>query len=138
MLTASMQDFLDIKVSSVNADGLEATMPVTERTCQPLGILNGGASLALCEICASLYSQYRLQGSGKIALGAQVSANHLKSVPLGQSVRCVVKPVRIGSGLHVSECTIIDAKGALICKASVTCVVRPAASEQGQTALKAQ
>ena len=75
---SSMQDFLGISFTKITEKELIATMTVTERTSQVHGFLNGGASLALCEICAGTLSLHILKNTDKTALGIQVSANHLK------------------------------------------------------------
>ena len=51
-LTQSMGAHLGIQFLEMEEGYVKAQMPVDERTCQPFGILNGGASLALAEIVA--------------------------------------------------------------------------------------
>ena len=53
-LKNSMGENLGIEFQSIQSGLVEATMPVDHRTCQPFGILNGGASLALAEIMVAL------------------------------------------------------------------------------------
>ena len=45
----TMMQALDIRFKSVGEDSIAATMPVDERTRQPMGLLHGGASVALAE-----------------------------------------------------------------------------------------
>lgn len=119
----SMQDFMGIEFLGVENNVLKAKMQVTERTCQVHGLLNGGASLALCEICAGYLSLELLKGSDKTALGVQVSANHVKSAPLGATVYCIVTPAKAGSRLHVMDCRVVNELDELLCKATVTNMV---------------
>ena len=51
-LSCSMGAHLGIQFLEMEEGYVKAQMPVDERTCQPFGILNGGASLALAEIVA--------------------------------------------------------------------------------------
>ena len=60
-------------------------MPVDERTsrpCEPVDILNGGASLALAETVAG-YGSIPLCEPGQMPCGIQISANHVHMVPIG-------------------------------------------------------
>ena len=54
----TMVTHLDIQFTDIGEDYLEATMPVDERTKQPLGLMNGGASLALAESVASTAANF--------------------------------------------------------------------------------
>lgn len=120
---SSMQDFLGISFTKITEKELIATMPVTESTSQVHGFLNGGASLALCEICAGTLSLHILKNTDKTALGVQVSANHLKTANLGETVTCRVLPVKIGNSLHVFDVLVLNARDEILCKASVTNMV---------------
>ncbi len=42
----TLSDHLGIEFTEMGDDHLTATMPVDERTCQPMGILHGGAQAA--------------------------------------------------------------------------------------------
>lgn len=127
----TMQDFLGIKFLSSDHKKLIASMQVTERSSQVHGLLNGGASLALCEICAGTMSLKLLEGTEYTALGAQVSANHLRSAPLGAIVRCIVTPLKTGSRLHVMDCKVVNEKDEVLCSATVTNMVVPRAQIAG-------
>ena len=120
---ASMQDFLEISFKEISNDKVIATMPVSHRTCQVNGFLNGGASLALCEICAGTGSLHFLKNSKEMALGIQVSANHLKTAYLNELVTCIATPIKLGKTLHIWEAIIKNDKDEYICKATVTNMV---------------
>ena len=120
---SSMQDFMEISFLEISDKELKATMPVTEKTCQVHGFLNGGASLALCEICAGTFSLHLLKDTGKTALGVQVSGNHLKTACLGENVICEVVPIKIGKSLHVFDARVLNKNHEIVCKATVTNMV---------------
>ncbi len=124
-ISPSMQDFLHISVKQVNDHSLRAVMPVNERNCQPYGLLCGGASLALCEICAGMYSEHQLQGTNQVALGIQVTGNHIKSAHIGEQVSCEITPLSCGQTLHVLQARVCNAQGELLCSATITNAIRP-------------
>ena len=115
----TMQDFLGIKFLSSDHKKLIASMQVTERSSQVHGLLAGTLSLKL------------LEGTEYTALGAQVSANHLRSAPLGATVRCIVTPLKTGSRLHVMDCKVVNEKDEVLCSATVTNMVVPRAQIAG-------
>lgn len=120
---SSMLDHLEISFVSITDEVLTAQMPVTEKTCQVHGFLNGGASLALCEICAGAYSRHFLKGTGKAALGVQVSGNHLHTARLGEIVTCRVTPIKLGSRMHVFQAQVLNAEGTLLSHCTVANMV---------------
>ncbi len=77
-----------------------ALMPVDARTCQPFGHLSGGASLALAETLAG-YASMLLLGPGLVPVGAQVSANHVRALPLHETARGEARLVHLGRTTHV-------------------------------------
>ena len=98
-----------------------ATMPVNERTCQHMGVVCGGASLALAEITAGYGSVAALGAeSGKFAVGQQVSASHVAPAPLGSLLTASAVPMHLGRSSHVWSVDITDEKGRRICTALVT------------------
>ena len=50
----TLVDHLGIEFSQMTRDSLHATMAVSRHTCQPLGILHGGASCVLAETLGSV------------------------------------------------------------------------------------
>jgi uncharacterized protein (TIGR00369 family) len=60
--------------------GVKATMPVEEHTRQPMGILHGGASVALAESVASVGAWFLVAAEGKIPVGMEINANHLRRI----------------------------------------------------------
>lgn len=83
--THNLMRTLNIAFTQISPDYLEATMPVNAHTCQPMGLLHGGATLALAESVAGLGSSQSCPPD-LMAVGAQVSANHVHSAHLGDTV----------------------------------------------------
>src|SRR3989344_4920331 len=87
---------LGIEFSRIGEDFLEATMPVNEKTVQPLRILNGGASCALAETVASTAANYCVDQAERYCVGLEINANHLKPTAEGDTVRAVARPIHLG------------------------------------------
>jgi Cof subfamily protein (haloacid dehalogenase superfamily) len=98
---------------------VEATMPVDGRTRQPFGILAGGASLALAETLAGLGSMIACK-PGEMAVGMQVSGNHVSSAHDGDTMRGVATPVHLGRSSHVWNVPIFTSTGKLVSSVTVT------------------
>lgn len=60
-----MVGLLDIRFERIGDDTLEATMPVDQRTKQPLGLLHGGASVVLAESIGSIAGYLCTEGDQK-------------------------------------------------------------------------
>lgn len=112
--TNTMVDALGIEIIEANKERVVGTMPVDERTRQRSGILHGGASVAFAETLASIGSWIQVMEQGKIAVGQEINANHLRSVREG-IVRGVAEPIHVGSQTQVWEIRISDEQSRLTC-----------------------
>lgn len=116
---------LGIEFTEIGPDYIRATMPVDQRTTQPMGLLHGGASVVLSETLGSVASLMAAGPFGQYsAVGLEVNANHLKSAKSGL-VTGVVRPVKTGGTIHVWNTEISDEEGQLICTSRLTVMVRP-------------
>lgn len=104
----SLIETLGIRYSVATTERVEAVMPVDERTCQPFGILHGGATLALAETVAGLGSML-VCGEGGAAVGMQVSGSHLGSAKTGEEVRAIATPIHLGHRTHVWNVDVVNA-----------------------------
>ena len=123
---------LGIELCAATADYLEGRMPVDGRTHQPMGLLHGGASVALAETLGSIGAATRIDRSNQAAVGLEINANHLKGVRDGW-VRGRAVPVHIGRRTQVWEIRIThEETGALVCISRITMAVidLPAATEK--------
>ena len=116
---------LGITYTYVGIDRVEATMPVDDSTCQPFGVLHGGASLALAETIAGVGS-LSVIGPGEHAVGQQVSGNHISAVSKGDMVKGVATLVHRGRSSHVWHVDISSqTTGKLVCTAQVLyCILK--------------
>jgi Cof subfamily protein (haloacid dehalogenase superfamily) len=104
---------LGIQYTYIDDERIEATMPVDERTRQPFGVLHGGATLALAETLAGLGSLFLCEPD-EIAVGMQVSGNHVSSAHQGDTVRAVGTIIHKGRSSHVWNVDVFTSTGKLI------------------------
>lgn len=114
-------EFLGIEFLSHGPDFLEARMPVNNKL-QPMGLLHGGASLALAESVASGGSYLLVDPEKYDVLGLQVSANHLSSLSEGV-LFAYANIIHQGRTTHVWDVKIKSEVGKLICVARVTIMI---------------
>ena len=98
---------------------VRSRLEVTPAVCQRFGFLSGGASLALAETMAGRGS-LELCAEGDIPLGVQVSANHVRAVPLGGVVLGEARLLSRTRTLHVWNVDITDEEGRLVSTGRVT------------------
>lgn len=91
---------LGILCTDVAKGYVEGTMPVDQRTSQPLGIIHGGANLAFAETLAGLGSVMLLE-EGEMQVGAQVSGNHVASALTGDVMVGKASIMHKGRSTHV-------------------------------------
>ncbi len=112
---------LDIKFMEKGDDFLTASMPVDERTRQPMGILHGGASVVLAETLGSTASFMTLE-DGFHSVGLEIKANHLKSISQGRVIG-KVKAIHLGKTTQVWDIDIKSEAGDKICISRLTMAV---------------
>lgn len=117
----TMAEHLDIRVTAIGDDFIQATMPVDHRTHQPFGLLHGGASVALAETIGSI-AAHLAAPAGSQVVGLEINANHLRGVREGR-VTGTAKPLRIGRTTQVWDIRIVDAAGCLVCVSRITMAV---------------
>ena len=115
----TLMNTLDIVYTDAGEDFLTATMPVNSRVHQPMGLLHGGATVALAESVGSAASLMFVNPEKQEVRGIEISANHLKSKREG-TVYCTAKIVHQGRSIHLWEIKITDESGKLmsLCKLS--------------------
>lgn len=110
---------LGIQITSGSSEKVEAEMPVDERTCSPGGILHGGASLALAETMAG-YGSTLICNGDEIAVGIQVSGNHISQAYLGEIIYGKACIVHLGKSTHIWNVDLFSNDGKLISTVRVT------------------
>ncbi len=119
----TMAEHLGIEFTEVGDDFLKATMPVDQRTKQPLGILNGGASCALAETVGSTAANYCVDQSKFYCVGLAIDANHLRPALEGQTVTATARPIHLGRTTQVWQIDLQNESGQLTCVSRLTMAV---------------
>ncbi|MFM2038773.1 MAG: hypothetical protein RL432_1712 [Bacteroidota bacterium] len=116
----TLMESLGIECVELGKDYLKFSMPVDQRTHQPMGILHGGASAALIETVGSFGSFLMAQRTGERPVGLSVSAEHLKAVRNG-TVVATGTLLHVGGSTHVWEVNIHEtATEQLVCTGRLT------------------
>jgi 1,4-dihydroxy-2-naphthoyl-CoA hydrolase len=119
----TLVEHLDIEFVEVGDDYIKATMPVDHRTHMPLGMLHGGASVALAETLGSVGSFMCLEDLSKEhCVGLEINANHLRPVRDGL-VTGIARPIHIGKTTHVWDIVIVDEEEHPVCVSRITLAV---------------
>lgn len=117
-----MVEFVGIEFTEVGSDYIKATMPITEKTRQPLGLLHGGATVVLAETLGSIAANVLLDPAKQIAVGLEVNANHLKAVKQGY-VTGTATAIHIGKSTQVWEIKISSSEGELVATSRITMAI---------------
>ena len=122
LVIGTMVEHIGITISEIGDNFLSGAMPVDHRTTQPMGILHGGASLALAETLGSLAASLVIDNDKKYCVGLDINANHIRSVNKG-FVTGTAKPLHIGSSTQVWSIEISNEEGRLVCISRLTMAV---------------
>jgi len=120
-LENTLATHLGMEVTEFGEDYLVMKMPVDSRTIQPLGLLNGGASMALAETVGSLAANLSVSDD-MACVGLDINGNHIKSAKSGY-VHGKAMALHIGGRTHVWEIRIVDDNQHLICISRLTVAV---------------
>jgi len=118
----NMATHIGIVFTAWDERSLTATMPVDARTHQPMGILHGGASVALAESLGSIASHLIIDRDKHMAVGLEINANHLRPVA-GGIVTGTCTPIHIGGRTHVWDIRIFNERGKPVCVSRLTVAI---------------
>jgi 1,4-dihydroxy-2-naphthoyl-CoA hydrolase len=118
----TMVEHLGIEFTDLGDNHISARMPVDHRTHQPMGLLHGGASVALAETLGSVASALLVDMQAYNCVGIEINANHIKSVRSG-FVYGKATPIHIGRKTHVWDIRITNEEKALVCVSRLTVAI---------------
>lgn len=118
----TMFSHLGIRFSEIGENYLKATMPVDQRTHQPMGLLHGGASAALSETIGSVAGWMCVNEATHTCVGLEINCNHIRGKKSG-IVTATASPFHLGASTHVWDIKIQDERGKLICISRLTLAV---------------
>lgn len=122
IVDGQMARHLGIEMVEVGSDFMTASMPVDHRTIQRIGILHGGASLALAETVGSIAASYCIDRETSFIVGQEINANHIRSVREG-FVYAKATPFHLGRTSHVWDIRITNEEEKLVCVSRFTVAV---------------
>lgn len=117
---------LEIALEAIDENGIVLTMPITDKTRQPYGLLHGGITMVLAETAASAHASWGVDLNEKMPVGIEINASHVRSAREGV-VRAEGKVVRRSRSLivHQVDVTLVET-GELLSTARVTNFYKPA------------
>lgn len=120
----TLMQTLEIEYIDAGEGFLTAKMPVNSRVHQPMGLLHGGATVALAESVGSAASLMFINTDKQEVRGIEISANHLKSKREG-IVYCTARIIHQGRSIHLWEIKITDETDKLISLCKLTNMILP-------------
>ncbi|MBN7815732.1 hotdog fold thioesterase [Algoriphagus pacificus] len=113
---------LGIIFTAISEDSISATMPVDERTKQPMGLLHGGANVVLAETLGSIASSLTIDVEKQACVGLEINANHIKAVKSGYVIGTTT-PIHVGKSTQIWEIKITNEQGQLSCISRITIAI---------------
>lgn len=113
---------LGIEFQELTKERVVCTMPVGPKTHQPLGLLHGGASVALAETAASIAAFLNINPETHYTVGLEINANHIHGKRDG-IVTATATPIHIGRSTMVWNIDIVDEQQRQICISRCTMAV---------------
>ncbi len=124
MCKNTLMETLEIQYTEIGDDFLTATMPVNSRVHQPMGLLHGGATVALAESVGSTASHLFIDTTNYEVRGIEITANHVKSKKEG-IVSATARIIHKGRTTHLWEIRIVDEEDKLISICKLTNIILP-------------
>lgn len=122
MAENTLMQTLDIKYVDAGPDFLVATMPVGPQVHQPMGLLHGGASVALAESLGSAASAMLIDMDKQEIRGIEIAANHVRSKRAG-IVTGTARLLHRGRTVHLWQIHIEDENKELISICKITNII---------------
>ena len=115
----TMVEFLGIEFIEVGDNFLVATMPVADHTRQPMGVLHGGANVALAETVASTAANTVVDIEKFYCVGLEINANHIRSVKEG-IITAKASPIHLGRSTQIWQIDIFNQEQKITCSSRMT------------------
>ena len=118
----TLSDFLGITFTAIDDDSLTATMLVTDRCKQPLGIVHGGANVVLAETIASTAANAVVDPARYYCVGLEINANHIRPVRDGV-ITATTRPIHLGRTTQIWHIELLNEAGKITCVSRMTAAV---------------
>jgi 1,4-dihydroxy-2-naphthoyl-CoA hydrolase len=116
-----LDEKMGVRILEESPERVVATMPV-DGNRQSLGLLHGGAMVALAEAVGSWAALKHASTLGKAVVGVDINATHHASGRAG-SVTATASAIRLGRTVCSHEVVITDDAGRRLCTARITNMV---------------
>ncbi|MFD1671982.1 PaaI family thioesterase [Agrilactobacillus yilanensis] len=121
---------LDIQVTEVTEARTLITLPISDKTKQPFGILHGGLNCVLAETAASLAANAYLGKTKRVAVGLDIQTHHLAAVSTGVLI-AEATPIRLGQQILVYQvCTYLAGTSKQTSLSTVTLMAKTFSKEE--------
>lgn len=121
----TMNTAIGFEFIEIHSDVLVGQMQVSEKNCQPMGLLNGGASMAAIEIAGSMAANLVIPREKSVAVGQNIHGSHFRPAKMGEMIRVEARPLHIGHRSQIWEVELLNQQQKLVCKGSITMAVIP-------------
>ncbi|GIZ16084.1 PaaI family thioesterase [Capnocytophaga catalasegens] len=118
----TLMETLGIEYIDVNESELVARMPITQKVCQPNGVLHGGASAAVAESVGSMAAMVLAAQPNEQVLGIDIMMNHVRGVKEGY-VYATATSLHKGRTLQHWDIKITDEQNRLIAYGKHTTII---------------
>lgn len=116
-----LDEKMGVRILQESPEKVVATMPVVGNR-QSLGLLHGGAMVALAEAVGSWAALKHASRQGKAVVGVDINATHHASVKTG-AVTATATAIRLGKRVCSHEVVITDDDGRRLCTARISNLV---------------
>jgi 1,4-dihydroxy-2-naphthoyl-CoA hydrolase len=119
----TLSEAIGLEITEVTEQSVLGKLQVSSQNCQPLGLLNGGTSMAIIEILGSVAANLTLDRQIFVAVGQSIQGSHFRPAKLGEWVFAAATPLHVGKKSQVWEVSILNSEDKLVCKGSITMAV---------------
>jgi uncharacterized protein (TIGR00369 family) len=124
-LEQTLDGTLGTEIVEIGEDFLRGRIEVTDRVCQPYGIVHGGTMASLAESLTSMGTARAVVHEGKLAMGQELNASWMRPISSGH-VNALARVRRRGRTAWNWEVEITDDDGRLCALLRATIAVRDA------------
>ena len=116
----TIMEVLGIQVDDFSEQQIVLSMPISDASRQPYGLLHGGVNMVLAETAASYHACWGIDLNKKLPVGIEINGSHLNSADKG-TVRATAIVLRRSASLIVHDVEIIHVETErVLCVSRVT------------------
>lgn len=124
LIKGTVLEVLGCEIEVLDKDRVVISMPISNASRQPFGLLHGGVSVVLAESCASVGTWLNIDHTTQAAAGIEINANHVRAKQDG-TVTATATPLHKGRTTMVWDIRITDEQERLVCVSRCTVAIVP-------------